>query len=121
MRVAHVGYVFRGTTSAYSSALAPRQLFANCYPWNQRGSMLVNVIKDVRGLIAEVVSRLGAQPVYNSIGRDKNTVKRWIEGTAQPSEPKNVAAILHLALKNGVDVSPFQAFCPIYDFSPHLT
>lgn len=83
--------------------------------------MLSSVLNDVRALISEVVGRLGAQPVYNSLGRDKNTVKRWIEGTAQPSEPKDVAAILHLALKNGIDVSPYQAFSPIYDFSPHLT
>lgn len=83
--------------------------------------MLTEVVKDVRGLISEVVKRLGAQPVYISLGRDKNTVKRWIDGTAQPSEPRDVAAILHLALKNGIDISPYQAFSPIYDFSPHLT
>src|SRR5690349_5399817 len=84
-------------------------------------AMLTNVLTDVRALISEVVERLGALPVYNSLGRDKNTVKRWIEGTAQPSEPRDVAVILHLALKNGIDVSRFQAFKPIYDFSPHLT
>src|ERR1700690_773455 len=83
--------------------------------------MLSEVFKDVRGLISEVVNRLGAQPVYNCLGRDKNTVKRWVEGTAQPSEPKDVAGILHLALKNEIDVSRYQTFSPIYDFSPHLT
>ena len=49
-----------------------------------------------------------------------NTVKRWLSG-GMPEDPRDIGAIIRLALHNRVDVNRYQTLSPIYDFSPEMS
>ena len=74
------------------------------------------LINDFNGLITEIVQRLSQHKVANSLSRDKKTINGWLKG-ASPSNPCDVAWVIRLALQNGIDLSRFQSYAPIYDFS----
>lgn len=77
-------------------------------------------ISDFTGLAKEVVERLGKHKVAENVDRDRQTIRGWLAG-ADPSKPSDVSWLIRLALENNIDVSSFQSFNPIYDFSPLLT
>jgi dihydroorotate dehydrogenase len=78
------------------------------------------VIGDFRGLVTAIVEKSSKGAVSRELNHDKATVNRWLEG-GKPSDPSDVAALVRLALKRGIEVDAFQTFQPIYDFSPMLS
>src|SRR5438093_731963 len=80
----------------------------------------MQLISNFRGLVSELVRHVGKYQVHESLSRDKKTVSRWLEGV-QPASGADVAWVVRLALQRAIDISPFQTFLPIYDFSPMLT
>src|SRR5258708_32826053 len=74
------------------------------------------IISDFTGLVNQVAEKISKYKIYTCIGRDKNTVDRWLDGT-QPNDLIDVGRLVDLALHNGVSVDPFQSYTPIYDFS----
>ena len=78
------------------------------------------LIIDFNGLVTELVQRRSRYKVADSLSRDKKTVNGWLQG-ALPSDPRDVAWVVRLALLNGIELSPFQSFAPIYDFSTMLS
>lgn len=78
------------------------------------------LIRDFSGLANAVVDVTSLNKVADFLGHHKKTVRDWVRGAA-PSDANDVAGLLIMALKNGVDVTRFQTFEPIYDFSPLLS
>lgn len=78
------------------------------------------LIVDFNGLITELVQRLSRHKVADALSHDKKTIIGWLGGTL-PSNSMDVAWVIRLALQNGIDLSRFQAFTPIYDLSPLLS
>jgi dihydroorotate dehydrogenase len=74
------------------------------------------LISDFNGLVTELVQKLSQQRVADALSRDKRTIINWLHGTA-PSDPSVVAWAVRLALSNGIDLSRFQTYAAIYDFS----
>jgi dihydroorotate dehydrogenase (NAD+) catalytic subunit len=72
---------------------------------------------DFHQLLHAVVEKVKEYKVYKTLKRDKHTVKRWLKGGI-PEEPRDIAALIRLALHNGIDVTRYQTFKPIYDISP---
>jgi dihydroorotate dehydrogenase len=79
-----------------------------------------DLINDFNGLITELVQRLSRHKVADLLSHDKKTINGWLQG-ALPSDPRDVAWVIRLALQNGIDLSRFQAYTSIYDFSPMLS
>jgi dihydroorotate dehydrogenase len=79
-----------------------------------------DVIIDFNGLVTELVQRRSRYKVADLLSRDKKTINGWLGG-AMPSDPHDVAWIVRIALQNGVELSRFQSFAPIYDFSSMLS
>ncbi len=75
---------------------------------------------DFHGLLKAVVEEVKEYKVYKGLKHDKNTVKRWLAG-GRPDDPRDVGAIVRLALHNRIDVARHQTFLPIYDFSPEMS
>ena len=78
------------------------------------------LIYDFKGLVRTVASKVSKYKIYNAVGRDKNTVDRWLEG-AYPQDPVDIGKIIDLALHNQIKIHPFQSFDPIYDFSSEIS
>jgi dihydroorotate dehydrogenase len=81
--------------------------------WNE-------LINDFNGLVTELVQKLSQHKVAEALSRDKRTVINWLRGAA-PSEPSDVAWVIRLALNSGIDLSRFQTYAAIYDFSTMLS
>jgi dihydroorotate dehydrogenase len=79
-----------------------------------------NVVGDFEGLVQAVVDRTSLGSVSRELVHDKATIKRWLSG-GYPTDARDVAALLRLALRSGIEISPFQTFESIYDFSPMLS
>src|SRR4051794_7948797 len=78
------------------------------------------VIGDFSGLAEALVRVLSRHKVASLTGHNKRTINDWLSG-AVPAKPEEVAWMLRFALQNGVDVSSFQTYTPIYDFSEMLS
>jgi len=83
-------------------------------------SSWLTVISDFKGLVRALVGLRSRHMVAKTLHRDRATINRWLDG-AQPSSGDDVARLIKAALENRVDISPYQSFSPIYDFSPMLT
>ena len=79
-----------------------------------------DLIKEFPGLAKEFVETSSQTKAAAELAHDKKTIKGWCDG-AEPSAPKEVGWLLRSALKAGVDITPFQTFAPIYDFTPMLS
>jgi dihydroorotate dehydrogenase len=78
------------------------------------------LINDFNGLVTELVQKQSQHKVAEALSRDKRTVFNWLRGAA-PSEPIDVAWVIRLALSSGIDLSRFQTYASIYDFSSMLS
>lgn len=78
------------------------------------------VISDFKGLTEEVVERIKLHRLAQILSRDRQTIRGWLN-RAEPTNPSDVAWLIRLALENEIDVSSFQTFSSIYDFSSWLT
>jgi dihydroorotate dehydrogenase len=78
------------------------------------------VIGDFSGLAEALVRVLSRHKVATLMGHNKRTINDWLSGAA-PAKPEEVAWVLRFALLNGVDVSRFQTYTPIYDFTEMLS
>lgn len=74
------------------------------------------LINDFNGLLTELVQRLSQHKVAAALSRDKKTIYGWLKG-ASPSNPSDVAWVIRLAIQNGIDLSRFQSYASLYDFS----
>jgi dihydroorotate dehydrogenase len=81
--------------------------------WNE-------LITDFNGLVTELVQKQSQHKVAESLSRDKRTIINWLRGAA-PSDPSDVAWVIRLALSNGIDLSRFQTYAAIYDFSSMMS
>jgi dihydroorotate dehydrogenase (NAD+) catalytic subunit len=79
-----------------------------------------DVIADFTGMVGKTLERETKYRVTKELDCDKNTVERY-EGGAEPSSPDRVARFIDFALRHGIDISEFQTFSPLYDFSPMQT
>jgi len=78
------------------------------------------VVVDFHALLRAVVDKIGKYKIYKALNHDKNTPDRWLTG-GQPDDPRDIGGLVRLALLNGIDVSKYQTFTSIYDFSPELS
>jgi dihydroorotate dehydrogenase len=78
------------------------------------------LISDFNGLVTELVQKLSQHKVAEALSRDKRTIINWLRGTA-PSDSGIVAWAVRLALSNGIDLSRFQTYTAIYDFSAMMS
>jgi dihydroorotate dehydrogenase (NAD+) catalytic subunit len=78
------------------------------------------VAVDLHPLLKAVVAEIKEYKVYKALQHDKHTVKRWLNG-GRPDDPRDIGKILRLALLNRMDVTQYQTFSPIYDFSPEMS
>jgi dihydroorotate dehydrogenase (NAD+) catalytic subunit len=76
-----------------------------------------DLVLDFAALAQAVVAASSLNKVAGSLNHHKKTVAEWSRGTA-PKNAQDVAWLLRKALHDGIDVSRFQKFTPIYDFSP---
>jgi dihydroorotate dehydrogenase len=79
-----------------------------------------HVISDFPGMVRKILEHATRYRVTKDLDCDKNTVDRYESG-AEPSSPDRVAKFIEFALRQGIDISDFQTFAPIYDFSPMQT
>jgi len=70
-------------------------------------------VADFKGLAQSVAERVGKKALATKLSLDVQTVKRWLQN-GEPTRPQDVAWLIRCALKNGIDVSRFQTFLPIY-------
>jgi dihydroorotate dehydrogenase len=70
-------------------------------------------IIDFKGLAQVVAERVGKRALATKLAHDIHTVKRWLRD-GEPTNPQDVAWVIRCALKNGIDISRFQSFSPIY-------
>ena len=78
------------------------------------------LINDFNGLVTELVQKQSQHKVAEALSRDKRTIFNWLRGAA-PSEPSDVAWVIRLALNSGIDLSRFQTYASIYDFSSMMS
>jgi dihydroorotate dehydrogenase (NAD+) catalytic subunit len=78
------------------------------------------VAVDFHPLLRAVVAETKEYKVYKAVQHDKHTVKRWLNG-GHPDDPRDIGKVLRLALLRRIDVSRYQTFSPIYDFSPEMS
>lgn len=78
------------------------------------------VIHDFRGLVTHYVDHSSKTKAAAHLAHDKKTIRGWLAG-AVPFAASDVALLINHALKDGIDLRPFQTFAPLYDFSPMLT
>ncbi len=71
-------------------------------------------------LLSEVIRNSSKNRTAKLLDHDKATINRWLD-KGEPNDPDDVAIVIRAALSGGLDVSPFQTYSPIYDFSCHLT
>ena len=71
-------------------------------------------------LLNEVIQNSSKNRTAKLLDHDKATINRWLD-KGEPNDPDDVALLIRAALAGGLDVSPFQTYKPIYDFSEHLT
>jgi dihydroorotate dehydrogenase len=79
-----------------------------------------HVISDFPGMVKKILEHATRYRITKDLDCDKNTVDRYENG-AEPSSPDRVAKFIEFALRQGIDISEFQTFAPIYDFSPMQT
>jgi dihydroorotate dehydrogenase len=70
-------------------------------------------IADFKGLAQAVAERVGKKALATRLSLDVHTVKRWLQN-GEPTRPQDVGWLIRCALKNGIDISRFQSFLPIY-------
>src|SRR5216683_4897614 len=70
-------------------------------------------IADFRGLAQVLAGRVGKRALATKLSHDIQTVKRWLQN-GEPTRPQDVGWVIRCALKNGIDISRFQSFSPIY-------
>jgi dihydroorotate dehydrogenase len=78
------------------------------------------ILADVKGLVGAIVRKTSQGQIVRELGRDKQTVRRWLDGS-QPSDDRDIASLIRLALRHGIEIDSFQTFNPIYDFSEMLS
>jgi dihydroorotate dehydrogenase len=78
------------------------------------------IIRDFRGLANATVKKSSRGIICRELNHDKTTINRWLE-SGYPNDPRDVGALIRLALKKEVEVDPFQTFDPICDFRPMLS
>jgi len=81
---------------------------------------MTTAIVDFHALLKAVVDKVGKYKVYNTLRHDKNTADRWLDG-GQPEDSRDIGGLIRLALVNGIEITKYQTFTPIYDFSPELS
>jgi dihydroorotate dehydrogenase len=64
-------------------------------------------------LVQALVKHSSRRKTASVLDHDRNTVNRWLEG-GRPSTPDDVALVIRTALANGLDVSQFQTYQPVY-------
>jgi dihydroorotate dehydrogenase (NAD+) catalytic subunit len=80
------------------------------------------LIADVRGLVRAILdANVGKNKLAGKLSKDKATISRWEDGSSLPTDPRDVAWLIRVALDAGIDIARYQIFDPIYDFSQHLT
>jgi dihydroorotate dehydrogenase (NAD+) catalytic subunit len=80
------------------------------------------LIADVRGLVGAILNaNVGKNKLATKLSKDKATISRWQDGSSLPTDPRDVAWLIRVALDAGIDIARYQVFDPIYDFSQHLT
>jgi dihydroorotate dehydrogenase len=70
-------------------------------------------IADFGALAQAVTERVGKRALAKKLSLDIHTLKRWLQN-GEPTRPRDVGWLIRCALKNGIDVSRFQSFTPIY-------
>ena len=82
----------------------------------------LNIIHDFGSLVETLVNHpaYSRHKLKDKLNRDLATIRGWLRGSF-PVKPTDVGWIIRLALQYGIDISRFQTFNSIYDFSPLLT
>lgn len=78
------------------------------------------LINDFNGLVTVLVQKLSQHKVAEALSRDKRTIFNWLRGAA-PSDPIDVAWVIRLALRHGIDLSRFQTYATVYDLSSMMS
>lgn len=79
-----------------------------------------HLINDFAGMVNKILEHATKYRITKDLDCDKGTVERYQQG-AEPLNAEKVAKFIEFALRHGVDISEFQSFFPIYDFSPMQT